>query len=68
MAIESDLEPSRDALAPESAENNPYGNFLAVQKGNEDDPRVEKPARLLTSAEVEKFIAATYAGSVVASS
>ncbi|MEV6961777.1 MetQ/NlpA family ABC transporter substrate-binding protein [Streptomyces sp. NPDC051207] len=66
-AIESDLEPSKDALVLESAKNNPYGNFLAVKKGNEDDPRVKKLAKLLTSAEVKKFIQDTYAGSVIAS-
>ncbi|MEV0931094.1 MetQ/NlpA family ABC transporter substrate-binding protein [Streptomyces phaeochromogenes] len=66
-AIESDLKPSEDALVLESAKDNPYGNFLAVKKGNEDDPRVEKLAKLLTSPEVKKFIADKYAGSVVAS-
>ncbi|MFI6283088.1 MetQ/NlpA family ABC transporter substrate-binding protein [Streptomyces sp. NPDC050988] len=66
-AIESDLKPSEDALVLESAENNPYGNFLAVKKGNEDDPRVKKLAKLLTSPEVKKFIEDKYAGSVVAS-
>jgi D-methionine transport system substrate-binding protein len=66
-AIESDLKPSEDALVLESAKNNPYGNFLAVKKGNEDDPRVKKLAKLLTSPEVKKFIEDKYAGSVVAS-
>jgi D-methionine transport system substrate-binding protein len=66
-AIESDLEPAEDALVLESATDNPYGNFLAVKEGNEDDPRVKKLAKLLTSAEVKKFIENTYAGSVVAS-
>ncbi|WP_151476792.1 MetQ/NlpA family ABC transporter substrate-binding protein [Streptomyces albicerus] len=66
-AIESDLEPAEDALVLESAKNNPYGNFLAVKAGNEDDPRVKKLAELLTSAEVKKFIDDKYAGSVVAS-
>ncbi|WAU80817.1 MetQ/NlpA family ABC transporter substrate-binding protein [Streptomyces sp. Qhu-G9] len=66
-AIESDLKPSDDALVLESADDNPYGNFLAVKEGNEDDPRVRKLAELLTSAEVKKFIEDKYAGSVVAS-
>ncbi|MFJ6557554.1 MetQ/NlpA family ABC transporter substrate-binding protein [Streptomyces luteogriseus] len=66
-AIESDLKPSKDALVLESPKNNPYGNFLAVKKGNEDDPRVKKLAKLLTSPEVEKFIQDKYAGSVLAS-
>lgn len=66
-AIESDLKPADDALVLESADDNPYGNFLAVKEGNEDDPRVKKLAKLLTSAEVKKFIEDKYAGSVVAS-
>jgi D-methionine transport system substrate-binding protein len=66
-AIEADLKPTQDALVVESAKNNPYGNFLAVKKGNEDDPRVKKLAKLLTSAEVKKFIQDKYDGSVVPS-
>ncbi|MDH6520358.1 D-methionine transport system substrate-binding protein [Streptomyces sp. SAI-208] len=66
-AIEADLKPASDALVLESADNNPYGNFLAVKEGNENDPRVKKLAKLLTSAEVKKFIQDKYAGSVIAS-
>ncbi|WP_330268130.1 MetQ/NlpA family ABC transporter substrate-binding protein [Streptomyces griseorubiginosus] len=66
-AIEADLKPAKDALVLESADNNPYGNFLAVKEGNENDPRVKKLAKLLTSAEVKKFIQDKYAGSVIAS-
>ncbi len=66
-AIEADLKPADDALVLESADNNPYGNFLAVKEGNENDPRVKKLAKLLTSPEVKKFIEDKYAGSVIAS-
>jgi D-methionine transport system substrate-binding protein len=66
-AIEADFKPSKDALVLESPKNNPYGNFLAVKKGNEKDPRVKKLAKLLTSAEVRKFIEDKYDGSVLAS-
>ncbi|GCB51019.1 MetQ/NlpA family ABC transporter substrate-binding protein [Streptomyces sp. NL15-2K] len=66
-AIEADLSPAKDALVLESAKNNPYGNFLAVKNGNEKDPRVKKLAKLLTSAEVKKFIEDKYEGSVIAS-
>ncbi|MER6626817.1 MetQ/NlpA family ABC transporter substrate-binding protein [Streptomyces sp. NPDC000987] len=66
-AIEAGLKPSGDALVLESAKDNPYGNFLAVKKGNENDPRVRKLAKLLTSAEVKKFIEDKYDGSVIAS-
>lgn len=66
-AIEADLKPAEDALVLESAKDNPYGNFLAVKDGSEDDPRVKKLAELLTSDEVKKFIEDKYAGSVIAS-
>ncbi|MER5970933.1 MetQ/NlpA family ABC transporter substrate-binding protein [Streptomyces sp. NPDC002055] len=66
-AIDAKLKPSKDALVLESPKNNPYGNFLAVKKGNEKDPRVKKLAKLLTSPEVKKFIEDKYNGSVTAS-
>ncbi|MET9732271.1 MetQ/NlpA family ABC transporter substrate-binding protein [Streptomyces sp. NPDC006458] len=66
-AIEADLKPAQDALVLESAQDNPYGNFLAVKEGDENDPRVKKLAELLTSPEVKKFIEDEYAGSVIAS-
>ncbi|MEV8527794.1 MULTISPECIES: MetQ/NlpA family ABC transporter substrate-binding protein [unclassified Streptomyces] len=64
-AIEADLKPAKDALALEKADGNPYANFLAVKQGNENDPRVQKLAKLLNSDEVKKFITDKYAGSVV---
>ncbi|MFF4751383.1 MetQ/NlpA family ABC transporter substrate-binding protein [Streptomyces sp. NPDC002514] len=66
-AISGGLSPAKDALVLESAKNNPYGNFLAVKKGNEKDPRVVKLAGLLTSPEVKKFIEDKYQGSVIPS-
>jgi D-methionine transport system substrate-binding protein len=65
-ALEADLSPAEDALVAESPKDNPYGNFLAVKKGDEDDPRVRKLADLLTSPEVKKFIQDKYDGAVVA--
>jgi D-methionine transport system substrate-binding protein len=66
-AISAGIKPAKEALVLESAKDSPYGNFLAVKEGNEDDPRVKKLAKLLTSAEVKKFIRDKYAGSVIAS-
>ena len=43
------------------------GDTIAVKEGQENDPRVKKLAKLLTSPEVKKFIEDTYAGSVLAS-
>ncbi|KFF97303.1 MetQ/NlpA family ABC transporter substrate-binding protein [Streptomyces europaeiscabiei] len=67
-ALEADLSPADDALAVEPAKDNPNGNFLAVNKGDEDDPRVKKLAKLLTSDEVRKFIEDKWSnGSVIPS-
>jgi D-methionine transport system substrate-binding protein len=66
-AISAGLKPAKDAILLESAKNNPYANFLAVKKGNEKDPRVEKLAKLLVSPEVKKFIEDKYQGSVIPS-
>ncbi|MFD3609660.1 MetQ/NlpA family ABC transporter substrate-binding protein [Streptomyces atroolivaceus] len=63
-AIEAGLKPGQDSLALEAADGNPYANFLAVKDGNEDDPRVQKLAKLLNSDEVKKFIEDTYKGSI----
>ncbi|AKZ54661.1 Methionine-binding lipoprotein MetQ [Streptomyces ambofaciens ATCC 23877] len=64
-ALEADLKPAKDALVLESAEDNPNVNLLVVKEGQEDDPRVKKLAKLLTSPEVKKFIEENYAGSVL---
>ncbi|MFI5620095.1 MetQ/NlpA family ABC transporter substrate-binding protein [Streptomyces sp. NPDC051567] len=64
-AIEADLAPAKDALILEKAEGNPYANFLAVKDGNQNDPRVQKLAKLLNSDEVKKFIEEKYQGSVL---
>ncbi|MFJ1750336.1 MetQ/NlpA family ABC transporter substrate-binding protein [Streptomyces sp. NPDC088116] len=64
-AIEAKLKPAEDSLALEKAMDNPYSNFLAVKRGNEKDPRVQKLAKLLNSPEVKKYINDTYDGSVV---
>jgi D-methionine transport system substrate-binding protein len=66
-ALEADLKPAKDALVLESAKDNPNVNLLVVKEGQEDDPRVQKLAKLLTSPEVKKFIEDHYAGSVLPS-
>ncbi|RVU25342.1 ABC transporter substrate-binding protein [Streptomyces antnestii] len=66
-AIGAGLKPAKDALALEQTKGNAYNNVLAVKKGNENDPRVKKLAKLLTSPEVKKFIEDKYKGSVLPS-
>ena len=64
-ALEASFTPSKDALALESGENNPYSNVLTVIKGNENNPGIVKLVKLLNSPEVKKFIEDKYKGSVL---
>ncbi|AUG76023.1 metal ABC transporter substrate-binding protein [Kitasatospora sp. MMS16-BH015] len=64
-ALDSGLKPATDAILLEKAAGNPYANILAVKKGKENDPRVQKLATLLHSAEVKQYIDATFKGSVI---
>lgn len=58
-AIEADLSLD-DALAVEEAKDNPYANFLAVQKANEDNAGLKKLDELLHSPEVKAYIEETW--------
>ncbi|MDH6122753.1 MetQ/NlpA family ABC transporter substrate-binding protein [Kitasatospora sp. GAS204B] len=64
-ALGAGLKPATDAILLEKAEGNPYANVLAVKKGHENDPRVQKLAQLLHSPEVKKYIEDTFQGSVI---
>ncbi|MER5639847.1 MetQ/NlpA family ABC transporter substrate-binding protein [Kitasatospora sp. NPDC002227] len=64
-ALDSGLKPATDAILLEKAEGNPYANILAVKKGKENDPRVQKLATLLHSPEVKQYITSTFQGSVI---
>ncbi|MBD2071966.1 MetQ/NlpA family ABC transporter substrate-binding protein [Leptolyngbya sp. FACHB-671] len=64
-ALQANLSPGEDALALETAEDNPYSNVLTVLPDREQDPNVQKLAELLTSEEVKQFIEEKYQGSVI---
>ncbi|MFI1396718.1 MetQ/NlpA family ABC transporter substrate-binding protein [Streptomyces sp. NPDC020681] len=64
-ALDAGLSPKKDAVLLESVDGNEYTNVLAVKKGDEDDPRVEKLVKLLHSPEVRQFIQDKYQGSVL---
>jgi D-methionine transport system substrate-binding protein len=63
-ALEAKLVPSKDALAIESKDS-PYANILAVRKGDETRPEIQKLVKVLTSEEVKKFINEQYKGAIV---
>ncbi len=63
-ALEAKLAPSKDAIFLE-AKDSPYANVLAVRKGDEKRPEIEKLSKALTSPEVKTFIEEKYKGAVV---
>ncbi|WP_291796537.1 MetQ/NlpA family ABC transporter substrate-binding protein [Brevibacterium sp.] len=55
-ALEAGLSPTKDGILVEEAEGNPYGNFLAVRSGDEENEAIVKLDELLHSDEVRTFI------------
>ncbi|MGQ4494637.1 MetQ/NlpA family ABC transporter substrate-binding protein [Dermabacteraceae bacterium P13095] len=64
-AIEAGLNPAKDSLVLESAENNPNANLLVVREGDENNPAIQKLEKLLHSEQVKKFINDNYEGAVI---
>lgn len=68
-ALEADLSPADDALFSESAEDNPYANYLVATAENAENADVTALADLLQSDEVTGFIEQTWTdGSVIPAS
>jgi D-methionine transport system substrate-binding protein len=63
-ALAAGLNPTKDALLIESKDS-PYVNYLVGRPDNQNDPRVQKLARVLTSPEVKAFIEQKYHGAVL---
>lgn len=63
-ALQANLKPTEDAVFIENSKS-PYVNVLATKKGKENDPRIQKLAKVLNSPEVKKFIDDKYKGAVV---
>jgi D-methionine transport system substrate-binding protein len=58
------LNPTRDALLIEDKDS-PYVNYLVGRPNNQNDPRVQKLAKALTSPDVKAFIEQKYHGAVL---
>jgi D-methionine transport system substrate-binding protein len=54
-ALAAGLNPTKDALLIESKDS-PYVNYLVGRPDNQNDPRVQKLARVLNSPEIKAFI------------
>lgn len=63
-ALEAKLVPTKDALFIEQKDS-PYVNVLAIRKGDESRPEIQKLTKALTSEEVRKFINDKYQGAIV---
>ncbi len=63
-ALESDLNPSEDAILIEGAES-PYANIVVVKSGAENEEKIKTLMKVLQSEKVKEFIAEKYEGAVV---
>lgn len=63
-ALAAGLNPTRDALLIEDKDS-PYVNYLVGRPDNQDDPRVQKLAKALTSPAIKAFIEQNYHGAVL---
>lgn len=64
FAMEAKLNPVKDSLFTEPKES-PYANIVAVRKGDEKRPEIQKLVLTLQSPVVKKFIEEKYKGAVV---
>lgn len=64
LEAQKSLKLDATTLALESAKDNPYANVIAVRKGDESRPEIQKLMKLLQSDDVKKFIESTYNGAV----
>ncbi|TDT72516.1 D-methionine transport system substrate-binding protein [Hypnocyclicus thermotrophus] len=63
-ALESNLNPAKDALLVEGA-NSPYANIVTVVAGNEKNKKIQKLIKVLQSEKVKKFIKEKYNGAII---
>lgn len=63
-ALPAGLNPTRDALVIEGKDS-PYANLIAVRKGDENRPEIQKLVEILQSDTVKKFIEDNYDGAIV---
>lgn len=63
-ALEAGLDPLKSALYLEDKDS-PYANIVAVRKGDENRPEIQKLMKALQSPEVKKFIEDKYKGAIL---
>lgn len=67
FALNADLNPLKDAIIIEKAQNNPYSNILAVRAGDENSAKTLALKKVITSPKVRDFINTKYKGAVIPS-
>ncbi|OZI33042.1 metal ABC transporter substrate-binding protein [Bordetella genomosp. 1] len=65
FAYQAGLIATRDGIAVEKKENNPYVNIIAVREQDKDKPWVPRLVKAYHSEEVRKFIETKFEGSVI---
>ena len=63
-ALQAGFNPAKDAIALE-AKSSPFGNIVAVRKGDAQKEAFQKLKKAITSPEVKKFIEDKYQGGVI---
>lgn len=63
-ALEAGLDPLKGALFLEDKDS-PYANIVAIRKGDENRPEIQKLMKTLQSPEIKKFIEDKYKGAIL---
>ena len=63
-ALEAGLDPLKGALFLEDKDS-PYANIVAIRKGDENRPEIQKLMKALQSPEIKKFIEDKYKGAIL---
>ncbi|OUI66112.1 NLPA lipoprotein [Serratia marcescens] len=64
-AIDAGLNPTKDPIAVESGENNPYANIITVHKADVNKPEIVALVKVLHSKPIQDFIREKYQGAVI---
>ncbi len=64
-AIDAGLDPVKDPIAVESADNNPYANIVTVHRGDENKKDIVALVNVLHSKEIQDWIRTKYKGAVI---
>jgi D-methionine transport system substrate-binding protein len=64
-ALDAGLDPTKDAIAQESAQNNPYANLIAVRAPDKDKPLYAKLVHAYQTPEIAAFLKERFKGALL---